>query len=164
LTETSRWVNFQKSTVAEYVELVLACPLSMIPTVYGLRLANHLLLGSSDCANLHDLTSSNLVTLKWLKTASTYSNNIKLAVSPALKSTIDRITSFIMWRRVMEVNTEDIEQYTGEIAKMWLPYTPLTVMYVLQSLARRCQWVQGAFEFLLETEVSCPCYCRCYFR
>lgn len=54
LTETSCWVNHhvlekEDPSVAEYVEQALCCPLTMIPTFYGLRQIDHLDLGSPAC-------------------------------------------------------------------------------------------------------------------
>ena len=152
LTETTRWVKFQKATIAEYVELVLGCPLSMIPTVYGLKLTNHLRLGSPVCVSQHDLTSTNPVTLKWLRAPVAYSSNIPLSVSPALKETFNQLSQFILWRRYISPDVIG-DQRLEVIAKMWLPYTPLTLFYILQSLAKRCQWTQGAIESLLDCDV-----------
>lgn len=61
LTEIMTWEAL-KPTVAEYVDYVLCCPLSMVPLLYGLRLANHVRLGKSyphqlvsHCSKLHHL-------------------------------------------------------------------------------------------------------------
>lgn len=46
LTELTRWMDFKKPSVLEYLESSLGCPLSMIPTFYGVWLTNHIQLGS----------------------------------------------------------------------------------------------------------------------
>ena len=76
----------------EYIETVLSCPLSMVPTLYGLKLSNHLKLGSPDCIKLHDTITKYFLTLKWLK-APGYSNNIKLDISPPLKKSISLLAA-----------------------------------------------------------------------
>ena len=74
LTEIMVWRTL-KPSVAEYVEDILSCPLSMIPTLYGMRLANHVRLGNSIPINLFRV-GQNFITLKW-KRAPTYSSNIR---------------------------------------------------------------------------------------
>jgi len=81
LTEIMVWKSFQP-TVAEYVEDILSCPLSMIPTLYGMRLANHVRLGNSIPINLFRL-GQNFITLKW-KRATIYSDNVRMVVKNCL--------------------------------------------------------------------------------
>ena len=45
-------------SLADTVEFTLKCPLTMIPTVYGVKLADHLRLGISVGYTLHDRSSS----------------------------------------------------------------------------------------------------------
>ena len=45
-TETQHWMDYDFS-LQKYVEESLCCPLSIIPTMYGLRLADHITLGPS---------------------------------------------------------------------------------------------------------------------
>jgi hypothetical protein len=47
LTESSNW-NLLGMNALDYVEKTLCSPLSMIPTIYGLRLKNHIELESSE--------------------------------------------------------------------------------------------------------------------
>ena len=94
LTETSNWVMHfiqvsndnvkEKPSFIRYVERALACPFSMLPTIYDLKLTkltkltNHLQLGSSTYIHLHDINCTRSpVSLKWLKVPG-YSNNVKL--------------------------------------------------------------------------------------
>ena len=67
------------------VESKLFCPLTMISTVYGLRLLDHIRLGSSVCYQLHDRFITVVpYTLKWIKAPVAFSANVRLDVSPAL--------------------------------------------------------------------------------
>lgn len=75
LTEIMSW-KMLKPTIPEYVEDVLSCPLSMIPTLYGLRLANHVRLGNFVPINMFRL-NTDFITLKWQK-ALPYSSNIRM--------------------------------------------------------------------------------------
>ena len=77
LTETMVWQTL-KPTVAEYVDHVLSCPLSMTPTIYGLRLTNHVQLGNFVPINLFRL-AQNFITLKWQR-AINYSSNIRVVI------------------------------------------------------------------------------------
>ena len=56
LTE-SKLNSKPKPTLTKYIEDNLCCPLTLIPTVYGVRLANHIKLGSTECYELHDCVS-----------------------------------------------------------------------------------------------------------
>ena len=73
----------------------LFCPLSMNkPTLYGMKLANNIKLGSPVCVKLHDsvMTRQRFLTLKWHKVTD-YSTNIKLDISPPLKKAIGRLAA-----------------------------------------------------------------------
>jgi hypothetical protein len=78
-------------TIAEYLKISLRCPLSMIPTLYGLRLTNHVNLGSPFCVQLHDFHSTSRITLKWVR-APAYSNNVKLEVSHTILTAIQELS------------------------------------------------------------------------
>ena len=90
LTETREWKRLENSSLAQYVKMSLCCSISMIPTMYGVRLANHLQLGIPFCTELHDVVLSNTVNLKWCKTPG-YSSNVKLNISATMKEAIDRL-------------------------------------------------------------------------
>ena len=71
--------------VINVIESKLFCPLTMIPTVYGLRLLDHIRLGSSVCYQLHDRFIAVVpYALKWIKAPVALSTNVRLDVSPAL--------------------------------------------------------------------------------
>ena len=78
------------STVAEYLQKSLQCPISMIPTVYDAILKNHSQLGRPISAKVNEFASKDNINLTWTK-APPFSNNVKLALSPALKSVVDQL-------------------------------------------------------------------------
>ena len=88
LTDTVSW-QFIKPSVAEFVELSLCCPLSMIPTLYGLKLLDNVRLGSSVPVKVWREVP-NSIPLRWQR-ALNYSANVELDLSPALKNAINRL-------------------------------------------------------------------------
>ena len=88
LTEFSKLCTEDKTlSLADTVEFTLKCPLTMIPTVYGVKLLDHLRLGISVGYKLHDRNSSrSACALTWTKAPIAYSADIRLELSPALKS------------------------------------------------------------------------------
>ena len=65
----------------------------MIPTLYGLRLINHLQLGSQNPFKLHeDIVKNRVTTLKW-QTSLSYSSNTPLDMSPVLESAISKLAA-----------------------------------------------------------------------
>ena len=71
-------MNGKVLTVAEFIELEMTCPLTMIPTIYGLKLLDHVQLGNSTCNSLHDFfRSKTYSTVKWSIAPVTYSTNVQ---------------------------------------------------------------------------------------
>ena len=72
----------------------LFCPLSMNkPTLYGMKLANNLKLGSPvSCLRQVTRHRQRFLTLKWHKVTD-YSTNFKLDISPPLKEAIGRLVA-----------------------------------------------------------------------
>ena len=125
--ESMNWQSL-KSSVLEYVETSLSCPLSMIPTLYGLRLSNHLRLGNAVPINVFR-NSTNPVTLVWRKVPS-YSANFGLNVSPAIQRALINLQKLCFL-----VNDEDSYSiYQCGLKK----YTPMTFYNLIHSLASRC--------------------------
>ena len=164
LTETTAWANHnvlnEYSTVADYVQLVLGCPLSMIPTLYGLRLTNHLLLSSHKRVKWHDNKSTSPVTLKWLKTTG-FSDNVKLDISSTLNKAVNRLAEMCFIQpRVLKFGQQrsdaDINLCSRQITDTFsfLPYTPITYYYILQSMTKRCVWVDKSIHSLFLNAVS----------
>ena len=117
-------------TVAKFVEFSLRCPISMMPTVYGFRLANHVELGSPVPVNFHDFKSAGSIKLLWHK-AAPFSGNMKLGVSSEL------IKATILLAKCCFTPC-----YTPNASEVQLPYTPLTFFNVVHSLLERCGWIR----------------------
>ena len=84
----------RERSLAKSLEMKLCCPLKMMPTVYNVRLLDHLNLGSSTCPQLHDyFLSRTTSTLKWYKAQINYSPDILLEVSTALKNVITALVN-----------------------------------------------------------------------
>ena len=159
MTETKSWTKqFQqeKPSFIEYVEKGLGCPVSLIPTLYGMRLTNHLQFGSAVCVSLHDTASTNAVTLKWLNDSG-YSSNVKLDISPDLQAAVARLAELCFVETRCCTPTAKKENFERKKAlRQYLPYTPVTYFYVLQSLVKRCVWIEGAAESLFLSAVPTP--------
>ena len=85
--------DFKVTSAVQYIESVLCCPLSLIPTLYGLRLTNHPQLGSQSPLKLHDEMKKNYFrVLKW-QLSPCYSQNIPLEISPILENAISKLAS-----------------------------------------------------------------------
>lgn len=82
ITESIAWWSVA-STLSQYVEDSLCAPLSMIPTLYGLRLATHVELGSAIIKKRHYATGCLPVTLTW-RQAPRY-ENVPLGYSSSLE-------------------------------------------------------------------------------
>ena len=82
-----------KLSVIEFIEASLCCPLSLIPTLYGMKLTNHLQLGSPFPVKLHEDVEKNIfITLKWQQSPG-FSANIPLEISPVLETAIKRLAA-----------------------------------------------------------------------
>ena len=135
LTESLTWISLAPS-VLQYVEESLCSPLTMIPTVYGLRLADHVELGESFPTNLARLLvpAANLV---WQK-APAY-QHIVLSPSPVLDRCLDRLSSRCFKLPQQKMKSEE---RCGMIC-----YSPLTYNYVVDAITRRVggsKWLKDA--------------------
>jgi hypothetical protein len=86
-TQAMKWKDVG-DTVEKYVEESLCVPLNMIPTIYGVRMDNHVELGASALLNLRRQRTFPL-NLRWKKAPSF--RNVSLAPSPLLDRCLDRI-------------------------------------------------------------------------
>jgi hypothetical protein len=94
LTDTVSW-QFLKPSAAEFVEMSFCCPLSMIPTLYGLKLLDNVRLGSSVPVKVwREVPKS--TPLRWQR-ALHYSTNVQLDLSPALKNAINRLKELCLY-------------------------------------------------------------------
>lgn len=128
-TETMTWTTLAP-TVFNYIEEALCCPLSMIPTIYGLRLANHVKLGSSEPANLR-LFMGYPVRLCWQKALPF--GNLSLDPSLSLTHYLDQLAKkcFLVTGPQLAKVGEHLERCG------MLCYTPLTFNYVVNSMTQR---------------------------
>ena len=118
-------------SLIDYIESSLCYPLSLIPTLYGLKLRNHLQLGSPNPVKMHEDIEKNLfITLKWQQ-ALGYSENIPLEISPALERAIKQLAA---------------ARFTSEL-QFCCGYTLYTFNYIIQSLASRCALFQPIATF-----------------
>ena len=158
LTEADSWHGFRNTDfIIEYIKRTLCCYISMIPTIYGMRLAHHLELGCSVPAQFHDGKSANGFILKWQK-APSYSSNVKLIPSNdimvaalALAQT-SFIHSYIPKKEEPPSkpkidNFRNVNRLTPEMCEVSptgppLPYKPLTYFYVWHSVINRCGWMK----------------------
>ena len=134
-TESLTWKTLAPS-VLQYVEEALFSPLSMIPTIYGLRLADHVELGESTPVNLGRMLvpSANLV---WQK-APTY-QHIVLCPSPVLDRCLNRLASKCF---TLPQQKGKSEERCGMMC-----YSPLTFNYVMDSITQRVggnKWLKNA--------------------
>lgn len=156
-THSIKW-EFLADTVKKYVEGSLCVPLSMIPTMYGLRVDNHVELGASSLVNLRRERTNHPVNLKWKKVPSF--RNVSLAPSSSLDRCLDQLADKcfdIMFPRCM------LGPLPGDKCGMLL-YTSLTYDYVVSAMAqrvggdrwlkenRRCEdWLSGLFDLSQRT-------------
>ena len=125
-------------SVSEYIKSSLCCPLSLIPTLYGWKLKNHLRLGSLNPIKLHDTVKNLFITLKWQQ-ALGYSENIQLEMSPVLERAIKQLAA----SRFSYGST------------FCCGYQLYSFYYILQSLTSRCAFLQPAeIQSFFLTEVS----------
>ena len=114
-----------KSSLLEYIECTLRCPLSMVPTLYGMRLTNHLQLGAPSPVKLHeDIAKDQFVKLKW-QNVPDFTGNFKLDLSPVLRSAIDKLAAsrFLF----------------GDSPCSFADFQLNTFYHILHSLSRRCE-------------------------
>jgi hypothetical protein len=142
-TETMNWATLSWS-VKLYVEKALCCPLSMIPTMYGLRLISRVELGSPAIFDLRSPMAPP-VSLCWQKPPPF--RNIVMLPSPALGECLDRLANVCFNVKfpfcIMGVVPP------GSRCGMVL-YTPQTFNYVVNSMIQRL----GGNHFLKDTKME----------
>lgn len=130
-TETLNWSNLS-SSVEEYVEKALFAPLSMIPTIYGLRLVDRVELGASALVNLRCKIALP-VHLSWKKVRP-FKNS-----TPTSSLEMDRFLNQLAERCFDISFPRKLDgTHSGDGCGM-LCYTPLTFDYVVNSLINRVE-------------------------
>jgi hypothetical protein len=124
-TETFRWFPFGKGSVKFYLEKVLCCPLSMIPTIYGLRLKSRIELGFPEYVDLRRPISPP-VYLCWQKALPFH--NVVMSASPALSEFLKQLANVCFDSKFPLLITSDCGI---------LLYTPQTFSYVVNSMIQR---------------------------
>ena len=150
LTET-RLNPRTKPSLAKYVEENLCCPITLIPTVYGVKLASHVELGSIECYELHGSESKHIQfvsMLRWLRIP-TYSRNIRLGFSSDVRSVIVKLLDSCHLKFGFKKISDDDEDRSIEQRQL----TPLTFFFILQSMLGRSEWIDGAPESLLNISI-----------
>ena len=125
LTETIIW-KMSATTMLDYVEKALCCPLSMIPTIYGLRLVTHVQLGASRPPHLKN-TLNQPYDIYW-KIATPFTNVI-LYPSPVLTHCLEELTRKC-YEMQHDLNSEEMDHQF---------LTPLTLHYIISSISQRAR-------------------------
>ena len=123
LTGSWQWRQ-SASDVAQFLHKILCCPLSLVPTIYGLRLM-------TDNVELGLEGSSRL---RWKKSPPRF-DGVALVFSAALKESLDRLRAecFGLTRTPASATASS----GGTTADPAVFYTPLTFRYVLNDLVQR---------------------------
>lgn len=123
-------------SVSEYIESFLCCPLSLIPTLYGMRLTNDIQLSSLNPVKLHEGIFKNVfILLKW-QTAICYSANIPLDISPALHDALGKL-------KALRFEIEDENDYRL-----------FTYYFLLQSLSSRFVLDTANLNYLIAEQIE----------
>ena len=138
LTESMQWESLAP-TVLQYVEESLCTPQSMIPTLYGLRLANHVELGSATLNNRDNPTRIPHITLTWQQTP--LLENVPLGSSAALEYILKKLENKCYYM-------EDQKDPPNAEKCGVKCYTPLTYYYVVSNLAQRTGIESGLASWL----------------
>ena len=147
----------QTPTLVDSVESELYCPLTMIPTIYGVKLLDHVRLGSSVCCQLHDhFKAAAPITFKWYKTPVSFSANVQMEISATLKKVIvDLVETCFGYASDSMYSSH---QQKNCVCALHLRTTsresPLTFYNILQPFFSRQNWVKGATESLIEQCLS----------
>ena len=140
-------------SIADTVEFTLKCPLTMIPTVYGVKLLDHLRLGISVGYKLHDRNSSrSAFALTWTKAPIAYSTEIQLELSPALKSVFTALVEECFIQADSSLFSAPGTNYYRSLflqIQNFVRNSPLTFFNILQSLMNRDNLVEGTVDSLI---------------
>lgn len=123
-TESMLWNN-AGSSEALYLQEVLCCPLSLVPTLYGLRLLDNVELGPETLRTMRTMSVS-VSRLRWKKSLPFV--GVQLGLSPAL----DQSLKYLRGKCFTTGKRSSGEKVTGVES-----YSPLTLQYVLSDLIHR---------------------------
>ena len=138
-TESMDWAEFAPSSEM-YVEHVLNCPLSMIPTIYALKLNNHVELGSRRPPNWYIVSP---VHLSWQKAI--HFQNIVMSPSSSLTQFLNKLAQkCFVSERLQEGDKNSIHRMVA-LAKH---FSPLTFQYIVNTMTQRLgdHWFEDAHQ------------------
>ena len=141
MTETSSWTEMGATSVAQYVQEVLCCPLSLIPTLYGLRLIDNIEVGPETFRSVRT-TSVAAARLRWKKALPFV--GVPLCLSTSLEQSLERLSKACVPNP--SINTSD--------RSGMMVYSPLSLCYVLSDIIHRggvenpSALVSAAFSFM----------------
>ena len=127
VTETVQW-NKVPPKLSQYIQEVLCCPLSLIPTIYGLRLVDHFELGPETPLNINAMK---LRRFRW-KTTLPF-EGVSLVLSQSLKRSLKKLRDECFR---LSPSSVFISKNTGVRCGMFC-YSPLTFHYVVGDMIRR---------------------------
>ena len=126
ITESWSWSCVAPS-VAQYVQEMLCCPLSLIPTLYGLRLMDKVELGQEEPRFSHTMIIAMPFRLRWKKAMPF--DQVPLVLTPPLEMSLRRLMD------ACSVNPSSSSKFVFEAIRWY--FSPLTFFYVLSDLIRR---------------------------
>ena len=133
LTESSLWLKVAPS-VDEYVQKVLCCPLSLIPTIYGFRLIDKVEWGQEVPRSRRTITTTVMpARLRWKKTMPF--DQVPLVFSQSLKTCLKRLLNACFSHPSLDPLIACAQ--AAEFNKTMLFFSPLTFFYVVSDLLRR---------------------------
>ena len=144
ITEIMAWLNVAP-TGAKYVQEILFCPLSLIPTLYGFRLMDNVEFGQEALRCTRTMLSSMPTRLRWKKAISF--DHVPLVLTPCLKTTLQRLMG------ACSVNPSIASGQPVVHETVCTYFSPLTFFYVLGDLIRRgsIQEPSGLMDTFLST-------------
>ena len=153
LTEMDSYRHDDYINWSESVEYKLYCPLTMVPTVYGMRLFDHIRLGNSVCCELHDHFKMAVpTTFKWYKAQIGFSANIRMETSLSLKNVVCALVRTCFMDVTKSAYSSQELNPIRKLIFQNLPSirnSPLTFYYIVQPLLSH-NWREGAIESLIE--------------
>ena len=127
ITESTVWV-YVAPTVAQYVQELLFCPLSLIPTIYGFRLLDSVEWGQEEPRSTRTTTFMP-TRLRWKKTMSF--DQVPLVLTTPLINALQRLMN------ACSVNSAIASAHPKIYKTLSQFFSPLTFCYVLSDLIRR---------------------------
>jgi hypothetical protein len=127
-TESMDWGEFAPS-VEMYVEHVLCCPLSMIPTIYGLKLNDYVELGSRYPPSWYYAVPSNL---SWQKAIPF--QNIVMSPSSTLTDFLNKLAQKCFVSERLQDSSRVLSRRMSALERH---FSPLTFHYIVSSMTQR---------------------------